>query len=67
MQTYHNKRDLNIIKNINIIKKLVSLKNNLTKIGPFYNITSMQDSHVSTISIIQRNSDVIKKRNHSNK
>ena len=67
MQTYHNKRDLNIIKNINIIKKLVSLKNNLTKIRPFYNITSMQDSHVSTISIIQRNSDVIKKRNHSNK
>ena len=67
MQTYHNKRNLNIIKNINIIKKLVSLKNNLTKIGPFYNITSMQDSHVSTISIIQRNSDVIKKRNHLNK
>ena len=31
MQTYHNKRDLNIIKNINIIKKLVSLKNNVTE------------------------------------
>ena len=28
MQTYHNKRDLNIIKNINIIKKLVTLKIN---------------------------------------
>ena len=32
MQTCHNKRNLNIIKNINIIKKLVSLKNNVTKI-----------------------------------
>ena len=67
MQTYHNKRNLNIIKNINIIKKLVSLKNNVTKIGPFFNVTSIQNSHVSTISIIQRNSDVIKKRNHLNK
>ena len=27
-QMYHNKRDLNVIKNINIIKKLVSSKNN---------------------------------------
>ena len=32
MQTYHNKRNLNIIKNMNIIKNLVSLKNNVTKI-----------------------------------
>ena len=31
MQAYHNKRNLNIIKNINIIKKLVSLKINVTK------------------------------------
>ena len=64
---YHNKRDLNIIENINIIKKLMSLKNNVTKIGPFYNVTSIQNSHVSTISIIQLNSDVIIKRNHLSK
>ena len=31
MQTY-NKRNLNVIKNIKIIKKLLSLKNNVTKI-----------------------------------
>ena len=68
MQTYHNKRNLNIIKSINIIKNLVSLKNNVTnKIWPFYNVTSIHNSHVSTISIIQRNSDVIKKRKHLNK
>ena len=67
MQTYHNKRDLNIIKNINIIKNLVSLKNNVTETLPFYNVNSIRNSHVSTISIIQRNSDVIKKRNYLNK
>ena len=67
MQTYHNKRNLNIIKNTNIIKRLVSLKNNITKISPFYNIISIRNSHVSTISIIQRNSKVIKKRNHLDK
>ena len=67
MQTYHNKRDLNIIESINIIKKLASLKNNVTKIGPLYNVTSIQNSHVSTISIIQLNSDVIIKRNHLSK
>ena len=67
MQTYHNKRNLNIIKNINIIKSLVNLKNNVTKIRPFYNVTSIHNLHVSTIYIIQRNCDVIKKRHHLNK
>ena len=41
MQTYHNKRNLNIIKNINIIKNLVSLKNDVTKIWLIYNVTSI--------------------------
>ena len=63
METYYNKRNVNIIKNINIIKELVNLKNNVIKMWPFYNVTSLRNSHVSTISIIQRNSDVIKKRN----
>ena len=66
-QTYHNKRNLDTMKNINIIKNFASLKNNVTKIWPFYNVTSTHNSHVSTISIIQRNSNAIKKRNHSNK
>ena len=65
MQTYDIKCNLNIIKNINIIKKFVSLKNNVTKIRQ--NLTSIHNSHVSTASIIQRNSNVIKKRNHLNK
>ena len=60
MQTYHNKRNFNVIENINIMKKLVSLKNNVTKIWPFYNVTSIRNALVSTISIIERNSDVIK-------
>ena len=57
MQTYHNKRNFNVIENINIMKKLVSLKNNVTKIWPFYNVISIRNSHVYAI---QRNSDVIK-------
>ena len=65
MQTYDIKCNLNIIKNINIIKKFVSLKNNVTKIRQ--KVTSIHNSHVSTASIIQRNSNVIKKRNHLNK
>ena len=52
---------------VNIFKKLASLKNNATKIWPFYNVTSIHNSHVSTISIIQRNSDVIRKQNHLKK
>ena len=67
MPTYLNKHNLNIIKNINIIKKLVSFKNNITKIWPFYNVTSIHNSHVLIISVIQRNSDIIKKRDHLNK
>ena len=43
------------MKNINIIKILVSLKNNITNVWPFYNVTSIRNSNVSTISIIQRN------------
>ena len=49
MPTYHNKHNLNIITNINIIKKLVSFKNNITKIWPFYNVTSIHNSHLWTI------------------
>ena len=67
METYYSKRNLNIIKNINIIKKLMSIKNNVTKLWSFYNVTSIPNSHVSTISIIQRNSDVIKNWNYLNK
>ena len=32
MEAYYNKRNLNIIKNINIITKLASLKNNVTEL-----------------------------------
>ena len=67
MQTCHNKHNFNIIKNINITKKLVTLKNNVTKIRTFSNVTSIHNSHVSIISIIQHNSDVNKKRSHLNK
>ena len=52
---------------VNIFKKLASLKNNATKTWPFYNVTSIHNSHVSIISIIQRNSDVIRKQNHLKK
>ena len=52
---------------VNIFKKLASLKNNATKIWPFHNVTSIHNSHVSTISIIQRNSGVIRKQNHLKK
>ena len=34
-----------------------------TKIWPFYNVTSIHNVHVSTTSIVQRNSEVIRKRN----
>ena len=67
MQTYHNKCNLNIIKNTTVSKTFVSLKDNVTKICSFYNETSIHSSHVSTIPIIQRNYGVIKKRNHLNK
>ena len=66
METYYNKSNHNILKNTNI-QKVSELKNNVTKKLPFYNVTSIHNSNVPTISIIQRNSDVFKKRNSLNK
>ena len=37
-------RDLDIIENINIIKKFASWKNNVIKKWPFYNLTSIHNS-----------------------
>ena len=70
------KRDCNIISTLNafLITSTLSTKNwwakkkkNLTKMWTFYNVTSIHNSHVSIISIIQRNSDVIRKQNHLKK
>ena len=68
MQTYPNKHNLNIIKKYQHYQKVGELKK-IMKLTykPFCNVTSIRKSHVSTISIIQHNSDVIKKRNHLNK
>lgn len=62
METHNNKRKLNIMKISTFskkeYKKRIQLKND-------HFITSIHSLHVPTISIIQRDSDVIKKRNPS--
>ena len=68
MQTYPNKHNLNIIKKYQHYQKVGEVKKIMKPTyDQFYNVTSTRKSHVSTISIIQHNSDLIKKRNDLNK
>ena len=65
MQTIHTA--INVISALSKIsllsKRWCAKEKKSTKIWPFYNVTSTHNAHVSTTSIAQRNSKVIRKRN----